>query len=140
MSTSQKIRDEATLLLAALASRKVADDDLQGESFFEFAGHLDVSDAGICLARAAYDAIPARLHGADFELECCEASLLVESGWEDGDPLELLHEDDCNSEPTGFVETEETIDIFDEEEIESDDALDHADPIDELEESDESDE
>lgn len=121
MSTSKKTRDEAVLLLSALACRKGT--GITG-AFMEFADHLELSNDAIQLARAAYEVIPHELH-SDFELECLEAQYLVASGWEDGDAITPLLQPELAPDQIVWATSD------DDEESDSEDALDHADSLDE---------
>jgi len=107
MATNKKTRDEAVLLLNALASRRntrsetgIEKDgsDVWGDlNFFGMADQLETSTEALALARDCFDHVPS-LHACishqidaatphAFELECAQAAQLVEEGWEKGNEI-----------------------------------------------------
>lgn len=107
MATNKKTRDEAVLLLNALASRRNTRSDTGIEkdgsdvwgdlNFFGMADQLETSTEALALARDCFDHVPS-LHACishqiddatphAFELECAQAAQLVEEGWEKGNEI-----------------------------------------------------
>lgn len=96
MATNKKTRDEAILLLQALASRRTAE-DWTNLNFFGMSEQLDTSTEALSLARDCFDHVPS-LHACiahnteesaphAFELECAQAAILMFEGWEKGNTV-----------------------------------------------------